>query len=547
MTKPWVHKTSIYQIYPRSFYDTNGDGIGDLRGILQKLDHIHELGFETLWISPFFSSPQADTGYDISSYTDIAPEYGSMADALELIEETHTRDMKIVFDMVMNHTSIQHPWFVESRSSHDNPKADWYIWRSSPGSGSIPQKWFGKKPNNWNSMTGGSGWQFSAERKQYFWASFLPFQPDLNYRNPEVKKAMFEAVRFWLDKGVDGFRLDIFNVLYKDAEFRDNPFSLKLIPTEDDPSGFFQEAKYNLNQPESFELAKELRSVCEEYGEKILLGEVSGGTPIIRRFLGDHANNGLGLVFDFEMLGFQFSANYFYSLIQKMEKNYAEPFTPVYVFSNHDRNRSMYRLGGDLRKAKLLALLQLTVRGVPCMYYGEEIGMTNLPQSFHTAQDPIAHKYKSIPRFIFDRLGLLINRDEVRTPMQWNHGLNAGFSQAKRTWLPIHKNYTAIQVEAQRKDQDSLLACIQQILKVRNTEAPLKEGSLELINDLPAGMLGFTRSTENTSLAILLNFDEQAKEFNFEFAECMFALSKTDTAKEKAIRLNGFGGVILKQ
>ncbi|MBK7320411.1 alpha-amylase family glycosyl hydrolase [Candidatus Villigracilis affinis] len=285
MSTPWYHKTSIYQIYPRSFYDTNGDGIGDLKGIIQKLDYLHELGFETLWISPFFSSPQADTGYDISSYTDIAPEYGSMDDTQQLIEEVHQRGMKIVFDMVMNHTSIEHPWFKESRSSQDNPKADWYIWRD--------------KPNNWQSMTGGNGWHYSAERRQYFWSSFLPFQPDLNYRNPEVKKTMFDTVRFWLNKGVDGFRLDIFNVIYKDAEFRNNPFSFKLLPTEDDPSGFFQEAKYNLNQPESFEFAKELRSVCDEFGEKILLGEVSGDRSIIRKFLGNEVNNGLGLVFDF--------------------------------------------------------------------------------------------------------------------------------------------------------------------------------------------------------------------------------------------------------
>ena len=210
MKTPWYHKTTIYQIYPRSFYDSNHDGIGDLKGILSKLDYLHELGFETLWISPFFSSPQADLGYDISNYTDIAPEYGTMDDALQLIEEVHKRGMRIVFDMVMNHTSIEHDWFRESRSSRNNPKANWYIWRD--------------KPNNWKSMTGGSGWHYAKERGQYYWSSFLPMQPDLNYRNPEVKKTMFDIVRFWLGKGVDGFRLDIFNVIYKDAEFRDNPF-----------------------------------------------------------------------------------------------------------------------------------------------------------------------------------------------------------------------------------------------------------------------------------------------------------------------------------
>jgi Glycosidases len=272
MSIPWYHKTTIYQIYPRSFYDSNDDGIGDLKGIIQKLEYIHKLGFETLWISPFFSSPQADFGYDISNYTDIAPEYGTLDDALQLIDEVHERGMKIVFDMVMNHTSIEHPWFKESRSSRTNPKADWYLWRD--------------KPNNWKSMLGGSGWHFANERDQYFWSSFLPFQPDLNYRNSEVKQTMLDIVRFWLSKGVDGFRLDIFNVIYKDAEFRDNPFAFQLAPTETNPSGFFQEAKYTLNQPESFEFAKELRNVCDEFGDRLLLGEISGDRETTRKIPG---------------------------------------------------------------------------------------------------------------------------------------------------------------------------------------------------------------------------------------------------------------------
>ncbi len=533
MSIPWYHKTSIYQIYPRSFYDTNSDGIGDLKGVIQKLDYLHELGFETLWISPFFSSPQADTGYDISSYTEIAPEYGSMDDAEQLIEEVHERGMKIVFDMVMNHTSIEHPWFKESRSSQDNPKADWYIWRD--------------KPNNWQSMTGGNGWHYSAERRQYFWSSFLPFQPDLNYRNPEVKMAMFDAVRFWLNKGVDGFRLDIFNVIYKDAEFRRNPFSFKLLPTEDDPSGFFQEAKYNLNQPESFEFAKELRSVCDEFGEKILLGEVSGDRSIIRKFLGNEVNNGLGLVFDFEMLSFQFSADYFRKLIERIEAHFPDPFMPVYVFSNHDRHRSIHRLGDDLRKAKLLAMLQLTVRGVPCMYYGEEIGMTDLKQPFGSALDPIPHKFKLIPRFTFDLLGLLINRDEVRTPMQWDETKNAGFSSAEKTWLPVHGNYREINVEKENQDKASLLNTIRGLMRIRNQETSLQEGSQEILNGLPNGALGYKRKSADESLIILLNFDGLEKEIQIEFSECIFTLSSRDTAKEKAIRLNGFGGVILRE
>ncbi len=532
MTTPWYHNTSIYQIYPRSFFDTNNDGIGDLKGIIQKLDYIHELGFETIWISPFFASPQADTGYDISSYTDIAPEYGTMNDALQLIDEVHQRGTKIVFDMVMNHTSIEHAWFKESSSSRDNPKANWYIWRD--------------QPNNWQSMTGGNGWHYSPERNQYFWSSFLPFQPDLNYRNPEVKQTMFDTVRFWLNRGVDGFRLDIFNVLYKDAKFRDNPFSFKLLPTEEDPSGFFQEAKYTINQPESFEFAKELRSVCDEFGEKVLLGEVSGDKATIRKYLGDKVNNGLGLVFDFEMLSFQFSADYFRTLIENIEAHFPQPFMPAYVFSNHDKHRSILRLGNDIRKAKLLAMLHLTVRGVPCLYYGEEIGMTDSKFRFASALDPIPHKFKFIPRLIFDTLSLTINRDEVRTPMQWDGTKNAGFSSAEKTWLPVHKNYNEINVEKQSNEENSLLNMIRKLMKIRNEKNSLQKGSLEILKGLPAGILGYERKFENEKFMILLNFDKQETEFQFEFSECIFKLSNGDDAKEKAIHLNGFGGMIVK-
>lgn len=290
-------------------------------------------------------------------------------------------------------------------------------------------------------MTGGSGWHYSEERGQYFWSSFLPFQPDLNYRNPKVKKTMFDTVRFWLGKGVDGFRLDIFNVIYKDAEFRDNPFSFKLAP-EKTTLAFLGSKRDFISQ--SFEFAKELRAVCNEFGIQDFVGEASGNKSIIRRFSGDKTNNGLGLVFDFEMLGFQFTAGYFHELIQRIETHFPEPFMPVYVFSNHDRRRSIHKLGDDLRKAKLLALLQLTVRGVPCMYYGEEIGMTNLPQPFATALDPIPHKFKFIPRFVFDALGMTINRN-TKSARQCN-------GTVKRMWaFPLLKRLGCLSMKITRK------------------------------------------------------------------------------------------------
>jgi alpha-glucosidase len=286
--------------------------------------------------------------------------------------------------------------------------------------------------------------------------------------------------------------------------------------------------------------------VCDEFGEKILLGEVSGNRQIIRRFLGDETDNGLGLIFDFEMLGFKFTADYFRRLIQNIETHFPDPFMPVYVFSNHDRRRSIKRLGDDLQKAKLLHMLQLTVRGVPCMYYGEEIGMTDLKQPFNSALDPVPHKFKFIPRFVFDLLGLLINRDEVRTPMQWDGTRNAGFSSAEKTWLPVHGNYKKINVENADGEDGSLLNVIRNLLKLRRQEKTLQEGSLELMTNLPKGVLGYARKFGEEKITVLLNFDGREKRFETEGGECVFKLSAKDEIKNKAIRLDGFGGMILR-
>lgn len=490
----WYHSTTIYQIYPRSFYDSNGDGIGDIQGIIQKLDYIHHLGFETIWCSPFFQSPQQDFGYDISDYQKIAPEYGSMDDVLQLIEEVHQRKMKIVFDMVMNHTSIEHEWFKRDEERLND--GDFYLWRN--------------QPNNWKSMTGGSGWHYSEKRKQYFWASFLPFQPDLNYRNPKVKEAMFNNVRFWLAKGVDGFRLDIFNVIFKDEHYRNNPHSWQLLPSEDNPAGFFQKPEYTINRPESFAFAKDLRKVCDEFGEKMLIGEVSGSRKTIRQFLGEEKNDGLGLVFNFEMLRFKFSAKYFRSLIENSERDFAQPFSPVYVFSNHDRRRSIKRLQNNIEKAKLLHLLQLTLRGVPCVYYGEEIGMSDVRMPYKKALDPIPHKYKHVPRFLFDWNGETLNRDEVRTPMQWNGDANAGFSTSLKTWLPIAQNIAEINVETASRDTNSLLHVFKDVLKLRNAYDAFQTGELKILNTKVFGrkVLAFSRKTDNEEFLIVLNFSK---------------------------------------
>jgi oligo-1,6-glucosidase/alpha-glucosidase len=534
--QPWFHTTTIYQVYPRSFFDSNGDGIGDIQGIIQKLDYIKSLGYETIWCSPFFKSPQKDFGYDISGYTEIAPEYGTLQDAEQLIAEVHKRGMKIVFDMVMNHTSDEHPWFKESASSRTNPKADWYLWRD--------------KPNGWKSALKARGWHYVKERNQYYWASFLSFQPDLNYRNPEVKKAMFDAVRFWLQKGVDGFRLDMFNSIYKDAEFRNTPESREVASKNFDTKGFKNSITGSVNQPEDFEFARQLRSVCDSFGDRMLLGEVYGNHQMVRRFLGKDKNDGLGLVFNFEMLRFNFKAGYFHHLIGSLEKDFPSPFMPVYVFSNHDRRRSMKRLSGDVSKAKLLHLMQLTVRGVPCMYYGEEIGMQDARMPYSKALDPIPHLHKYVPRFLVDMVDETLNRDELRTPMQWDSTNAAGFSKAEKTWLPVHTNFRQVNVEKEESDPNSLLNMVQQLLNTRKTNTALSAGTLELIDSklLPGGVLGYKRMAGNEEVLVLINFTKRKKEFSLPGTyNRILSVNKTDAYSNGKISLDTFGGIVLKK
>jgi oligo-1,6-glucosidase/alpha-glucosidase len=402
---PWWGKTTIYQIYPRSYQDSNGDGIGDLQGIISRLDYIQDLGFETIWLSPFFSSPQGDFGYDVSDYYGIAPEYGTLADAEALTEEIHKRGMRVLFDLVMNHTSIEHPWFQESRSSRDNPKRDWYIWRDGKGK---------RPPNNWKAIPGGPGWHYDEAADQYYFTSFLPFQPDLNFHNPEVKRALFDVIHYWLEKGVDGFRLDIFHAIYKDDRFRDNPLSLHMVPAVEMKGGFFQRWDYTLNQPAAFELAKELRSLIDAYTpDRMLVGEVFGDNETLKRYLGESLDS-LNLIFLWDLMKLKIEASFLRDVIRHYESRYPPPYSPVYVFGNHDKERLRSQIGGDPKIVKLLALLQFTARGVPVVYYGEEIGMEESPLPAKTALDPLVGAENT---FLFGRFfhepGWLSDADAV--------------------------------------------------------------------------------------------------------------------------------------
>lgn len=523
----WWQETTIYQVYPRSFADSNGDGLGDLQGVIDHLDHVVDLGVGTLWLSPFFASPQEDYGYDISDYCDVAPEYGTLETAQHLIDEAHARGLKVMLDLVMNHTSDQHPWFQQSRASRSNPRADWYVWRDGRG------RHGRRPPNNWRSaMEVKTAWQWCPDRQQWYLATFLPFQPDLNYRNPEVKEAMFDAVRFWLRRGVDGFRLDIFGSVMKDAEFRDNPFK----PGVDGIQTRLWQRPFTENTDDTIAFAKELRAVVDEFreeggdddasgrgsGERVLLGEVFGSPAMLRRYLGD--DDGLQLVFLFDFLAYTYTAGFFRSRIEAYERDFAPPLQPTYVLENHDRSRLIDRVGGHLGKARTLAVLLCTLRGVPTIYQGQEIGMANTPMRLREARDPIARSFFWwVPEPLVQRLPERLNRDEVRTPMQWTGAANGGFTTPQAVpWLPVHPNHTERNVAAQEGVDGSMLELYRTLLHLRAARPSLHRGSLRLrpadpsapdvlvyerVDDLAdgSGVEGETAETGETTL-VAVNF-----------------------------------------
>ncbi|MHA1745823.1 MAG: alpha-glucosidase [Promethearchaeota archaeon] len=496
-TPVWWKTTTIYQIYPRSFHDSNADGIGDLPGIIEKLDYLQQLGIETIWFSPFYSSPQADFGYDISDYQGIAPEYGTMEDCNRLIREIHDRGMKIVFDMVMNHTSDQHPWFLESRANRENPKRDWYIWRD----GKKPNG--GAPPNNWQSRITGSGWHYDPTTDQWYWAQFLPFQPDLNYRNPEVKQTMFDVVRFWLRKGVDGFRLDIFDAVFEDPSFANNPRSWRLMPSAESTDALFQSPKMTVNHPDNLLFARELRAAIDEFSDppRFIIGENAGSLEMLRKYCGEQQNDGLNLVFLFGTMGLPFHARGIRKIIASFEKYFPDPFLPTWVFSNHDIIRQISRRGNNIQKAKLLAALQLTVRGVPVIYYGEEIGQHQHAIPLSESQDAVSHHFGKFPRFIQKLLLKLADeathRDNCRTPMQWSsQSPHAGFCPPTvDPWLPVTPSYPTINVSTVKKEADSIYYCYHRFLALRKQLAQLHAGQIHLIEArvLPKNVLGYIR------------------------------------------------------
>ncbi len=539
----WWKNTVVYQIYPRSFYDSNSDGTGDLEGIICKLDYLQELGIETIWISPFFESPQQDFGYDISDYYKVDSLFGDNEILSELIEEIHKRKMYVVFDLVMNHTSDKHTWFKESAKDSINSKADWYVWREGRNNNKRP-------PNNWKSTIGGTGWHFHNGRNQWYFSSFLPWQPDLNYHNPETKKAMLDVARHWLSKGVDGFRLDIFNVIYEDRSFKNNPFSWRALPSTENPDGFQQKMKYTVNHPQNYIFARELRAVLDSFeGNRFAVGEVFGDHEAIQRYTGQKGD-GLNLVFLFDMLDFNFNARFFSNKIENYEKYYPSPNFPTLVFSNHDRKRSISRIGNDPEKAKLIAIFQLTARGTPFLYQGEEIGMTQATIPTKKALDPLAIKYKWIPQFLVNCSKESLNRDECRTPMQWDNSPNSGFcAETTKPWLQVNKNYKKINVEYEKKDSNSLLNFYKKLLEIRKKHKTLQAGDIEILDFKRSGnILAYRRSLSETNVDVFINFSKKDRIINYSSSnhEIIFNQNKENKIVGNQLILKGYSSLILK-
>jgi len=477
----WWRDGSIYQIYPRSFADSNGDGIGDLNGITGRLDYLKQLGIDAIWLSPIYPSPDVDFGYDVSDYCDVDPKYGTLEDFDRLVEAAHARDLRVVMDLVLNHTSDQHPWFVQSRQSRDNPYRDWYLW-ADPAPGGGP-------PNNWESVFGGRGWEFDPATGQYYFHMFYKQQPDLNWRNPAVRQAMLDVFRFWLERGVDGFRLDVFNVYFKDAELRSNPpkFGIR---------GFDrQQHTYDVDRPEMEPLLAEIRALLDSYPERYAVGETFESTPqLAARYCRPGLLHG---TFNFKFTKSRWNAAAFLRAIQDAEAVLDSGSWPTWVLNNHDLPRAgtRYGQGENDQRLKVAAALLLTLRGTPFLYMGEEIGMRDIPIRRDQILDPIGKRYWPFFK----------GRDGCRSPMQWDASANAGFTSGT-PWLPVHQNAAERNVENQQDDPDSLLNFYKKLLHLRRAIPALRTGMFQPLNFAPRRILAYLRADQNTTVLVAMNF-----------------------------------------
>lgn len=487
----WWQDGVIYQVYPRSFQDSNGDGVGDLQGILSRLDYLADLGVKAVWVSPFYPSPMADFGYDVADYTGVDPLFGTLADFDALLAGAHARGLKLILDFVPNHSSDQHPWFLESRSSRINSKRDWYLWRDAGPDGALP--------NNWLSNFGGPAWTWDRTTEQFYYHSFLKQQPDLNWRNPEVRAAMYAAMRFWLDRGVDGFRMDVLWLLVKDDEYRSNPRNASYSGGNE----FWAiEALYTADWPETREIVREMRALLNSYSERVLIGEIYLPIERLVAYYGDSKPgapelDGAQMPFNFHLILTGWDAEKIAALIRSYEAALPPGAWPNWVLGNHDQKRLASRIGAG--QARVAAMLLLTVRGTPTMYYGDELEMLDARISPAEVVDPAE---KNQP-------GLGLGRDPERSPMLWDNRENAGFtSPGAKTWLPLVWDWPKFTVETQSYDARSSLALYLRLLSLRRDHEALHAGAISDIRS-SEGVLSFVRG--DAAFEVHLNLIDEVR------------------------------------
>ena len=487
----WWRGGVIYQIYPRSFMDTNGDGVGDLPGIVDRLDYVASLGVDAIWISPFFKSPMADFGYDIADYRDVDPLFGTLADFDRLLAKAHDLGIKVMIDQVLSHCSVEHEWFRESRESRDNPRADWFAWADPKPDGT--------PPNNWMSLFGGVAWKWEPRREQYYLHNFLSSQPQLNFHNPAVREAMLDNLKFWLDRGVDGMRLDSINFCFHDAQLRDNPAKPAHLRvgrgfSADNPYAY-QYHHYNNTQPENLALMEQLRELFDRYPGATTLGEISSEDSLAT--MAEYVNERrLHMGYSFELLTEDFSAAYIRGTAQALEAKMADGW-PCWAISNHDVQRAVTRWGGMAATAtfaKQLVALVCSLRGSVCLYQGEELGLGEADVPYEALQDPYGKAFW--PNFK--------GRDGCRTPMPWDDSAQAGFTSGPHPWLPIADAHRTLAVQGQEHDADSTLNATRGFLRWRKTVPALQWGDIHFL-DTAEPVLAFLRSFEGQRLLVVFN------------------------------------------
>jgi alpha-glucosidase len=470
----WWKTAVVYEIYPRSFQDSNGDGVGDLPGIFARLQYLVELGVGAIWIAPIFPSPMADFGYDVADYCGIDPVFGTMHDFDCVLQQAHRCGLKAILDFVPNHTSSLHPWFVESRSSRESPKRDWYLWRD--------------RPNNWMSNFGGSGWEWDERTAQFYYHSFLKEQPDLNWRNPAVRAAMYDVLRFWLDKGVDGFRVDVMWLMIKDDQYRDNPPNPQYQPGQSSDHRFLP--VYNANRPEVHAVVAEMRSVIDGYSNRVLIGEIYLPISELMAYYGPNLD-GADLPFNFLLLQSPWTAQAVAEVISEYMTALPRGAWPNWVLGNHDRPRVASRVGAG--QARVAAMLLLTLPGTVTMYYGEEIGMTNGTISSAEVRDPAEKRQP----------GIGMGRDPERTPMLWDASPLAGFTTGI-PWLPLNADHAVHNVEALLQEEDSIFKLYRNLIDFRRVYSVLASSQIDSVVS-QGDLLCYERRSATERLWVVLN------------------------------------------